>query len=131
MSKKHEYYLKKCQILIKECRASGMSVVEWCAANNLSKYKYYYWLEKIRTECYEEAIAQLQPIKATGELAISGQMQTSTFVEITPETINAIPKQANFGQPVAVVQTGNIRIEIMPNAPSSFIRQLLEAARYA
>ena len=131
MSRKHEFYLKKWQYLIKEYQASGMTVVDWCAANGVSKYQYYYWLSKIRAECYEEAVSQLPGVKPINKSGSPGWMQNGSFVEITPGTVNVAPKHANHGQPVAVVQTGSVRIEIMPNAPSSFIRQLLEAAQYA
>ena len=132
MSRKHEYYLKKWQILIKEHQASGMTVADWCTANNLSKHKYYYWLTKIRTECYETAVAQLPTTKTTNVIAVPGQFHETAFVEIIPEMANMVPKQTNhLDQPVAIIQTGSIRIEIMPNVPASFIRQLLEAVRYA
>ena len=128
MSRKHDYYFKKWQCLIKEYQTSGMTVVEWCAANGVSKHQYYYWLSKIRTECYEEAVTQLPAVKANNKTATPMQLQEGTFVEIMPETVNVVPKQTNHVQPVAVVQTGGVRIEIMPDAPASFIRHLLEAA---
>ena len=127
MSRKHDFYLKKWQCLIKECQASGMTVVGWCTANGVSKHQYYYWLSKIRAECYDEAVAQLPAVKTMNKTASPVQLQDGSFVEITPESVNVVPKQANQGQPVAVVQTGSVRIEIMPSAPASFIRQLLEA----
>jgi len=132
MSRKHDFNLKKWQCLIKECQESGMTVVDWCAANNVPKHQYYYWLAKIRTECYDEAVAQLPAVKTINKTASPMQLQDgSFFVEITPGTVNMASKQANYDQPVAVVQTGSVRIEVMANAPASFIRQLLEAVRYA
>ena len=131
MSKKHDYYVKKWQCLIKECRASGKTVVDWCAANGVTKYQYYYWLSKIRSECYEEAVAHLPSVKAINKTATPLHMQDGCFVEITPETLNEVAKESNHGQAAAVLQTGLVRIEIMPDAPASFIRHLLEASRYA
>jgi hypothetical protein len=42
--------------------------------------------------------------------------------------VNEAYRQANL--PAAGVQKDNIRIEIMPNATASFIRQLITAVRY-
>lgn len=131
MSKKHDFQLKKWQCLIKECRESGMMIKDWCTANGISKHQYYYWLAKIRSECYEEAVNQLQTAGTNSNAPDPVQVQDSSFVEIRPEIVNEISTSENPSQPVAVVQKGSIRIEIMSNAPSSFIRQLLEAVHYA
>ena len=131
MGRKHDFNLKKWQCLIKECQESEMTVVDWCAANDVSKHQYYYWLAKIRTECYESAVAQLHATKTSNKNTYPGQAHEGSFVEIMPGIVNGTPRQANDGQPAAALQTGGIRIEIMPCAPASFIRQLLEAARYA
>ena len=131
MSRKHDFNLKKWQCLIKECQDSEMTVMDWCATNNVSKHQYYYWLAKIRMECYESAVAQLQATNTSNKNARAGQAQEGSFVEIMPEIVNGAPRQSNNSQPAAALQTGGIRIEIMPSAPASFIRQLLEAARYA
>lgn len=131
MSEKHDFQLKKWQRLIKECRESGMMIKDWCTANGISKYQYYYWLAKIRSECYEEAVNQLQTAGTNSNAAVPVQVQAGSFVEIRPEIVSEIPKPVNLNQPVAVVQKGSIRIEIMSNASASFIRQLLEAVQYA
>jgi hypothetical protein len=131
MSLKQNYQLERWKYLIKECQESGMKITDWCTANDVSKHQYYYWLAKIRSECYEEAVVQLQTAKTSSSINVPVNIQGASFVEINPEIVNEIPKQANLSQPVAVVQKGSIRIEIMSNAPASFIRQLLEAARYA
>jgi hypothetical protein len=131
MSKKHDFQLRKWQYLIEECQKSGMKILDWCAANDISKHQYYYWLAKIRLECYEKAVSQLQTTKTSSNVAVPVQVQNSSFVEISPEMVSVVPKQGNLSQPVAIVQKGSIRVEIMSNAPASFIRQLLEAVRYA
>jgi hypothetical protein len=131
MSRKHNYNLKKWQCLIKECQSSGKTVVGWCAANGVPKSQYYYWLAKIREGCSEEAVAQLPTVKAINKTAGAVKLQGGSFVEIMPVAADASPVQTNYVQPVAAVQTGGVRIEIMSNAPASFIRQLLEAACHA
>lgn len=35
--------------MIRNQKASGLTVVEWCKENNVTENSYYYWLRKIRT----------------------------------------------------------------------------------
>ena len=106
-----------------------MKLGDWCSSNGVSKDQYYYWLSKVRAKYYEAAVKQLQAPELCDNTAIATGNEAGTFVEISPEMVNEAFKQARL--PVAVVQKDNIRIEIMPNASASFIRQLLTAAQYA
>jgi nickel-dependent lactate racemase len=126
MSAKQDFQIKKWQCLIKEYQESGKKLYKWCAYNSVSKYQYYYWLDKVRSKYYVTAVKQLQTPETGGNTAL--EVRTD-FVEINPEMVNEAFKQARL--PVAVVQKDNIRIEIMPNASASFIRQLLTAAQNA
>lgn len=129
MSKKHDFQIKKWKCLISECQNSGLKIKDWCAQNDISKHQYYYWLNKIRTEFYDEAVRQLPSSDSKTVSAVP--VEPASFVEISPATVNEIPKIVNDAAPVAVIQNGGMRIEIMSNASASFIRQLLEAVRYA
>jgi len=129
MSVKQEYQIKRWQCLIKEYQESGMKLKDWCSENGVSKDQYYYWLSKVRSKYYEVAVNQLQTTRAGSDVAITPEVKNGEFIEIMPEMVNEAIKQA--GLPVAVLQKDNIRIEIMPSAPASFIRQLLAAVQYA
>ena len=130
MSAKQDYQIKKWQCLIKEYQESGMKLGDWCSSNGVSKDQYYYWLSKVRTKYYDVAVKQLQaPEPGDNTAVVAVGNNDSAFVEISTEMVNEAFKQARL--PVAVVQKDNIRIEIMPNASASFIRQLLTAAQYA
>ena len=131
MSRKHDYQLRKWQRLIKERQESGMKVNDWCAANNISKSSYYYWLARIRTEFYEEAVNQLQESTVLSNTAVPVQVQTSSFVEIRPEMASEIRKHENNSESAAVIQKGSIRIEIMTKASTSLVKNLLKILRYA
>ena len=130
MSAKQDYQIKKWQCLIKEYQESGMKLGDWCSSNGVSKDKYYYWLSKVREKYYDVAVKQLQSQDsgANADIAKAGN-NGNAFVEISPDMVNEAFKQAHM--PVAIVQKDNIRIEIMPNASASFIRQLLTAVQYA
>jgi hypothetical protein len=128
MSEKQEYQLKRWQCLIKEYQESGMKLKDWCRANSVSKDQYYYWLSKIRTKYYEVAVNQLQTT-GTRSNPIPAAVKGGEFIEMMPEMVNEAIKQASL--PVAVLQKDSLRIEIMPSASASFIRQLLTAVQYA
>ena len=129
MSAKQDYQIKRWQCLIKEYQESGMKLGDWCSSNGVSKDQYYYWLSKVRAKYYDVAVNQLQAPEPGENTAVAVGNNGSAFVEISTEMVNEAFKQARL--PVAVVQKDNIRIEIMPNASASFIRQLLTAAQYA
>jgi hypothetical protein len=61
---KTEFRLKQWTKIIQTCQASGMTVVSWCAQNNVKIKSYYYWLRRLRSIACE-----------TGELSISSNEQ--------------------------------------------------------
>jgi predicted site-specific integrase-resolvase len=129
MSAKQDFQIRRWQCLIKEFKESGMKLNKWCANNGVTKDQYYYWLRKVQLKYYEVAVKQLEASELSCKTAIVSDDKASQFVEISPDTLNEAFKQASVT--VAVVQKDNIRIEIMPNASASFIRQLLTAVQYA
>ena len=129
MSKKHDFQIKKWESLINECQNSGKKIKDWCEDNCISKHQYYYWLNKIRNECYDEAVSQFPTVESV--TAASIPVPKHSFIELRPEVVGEVPKSVDITNPVAVIQNENMRIEIMSNASASFIRQLLEAVRYA
>ena len=130
MSEKHDYYINRWQRLIEKYQGSGMKLTDWCAANGVTHHQYYYWLSKVRSECYEAAVKQLQTTETNISATVPTQVQTGSFVEIKPEVVGEALDQASLNLPAAVIQKGSIRIEIMPNASASFISQLLSAVQY-
>jgi len=131
MSRKQEFLIKKWQCHIRDCQESGMKIRDWCATNGISKSAYYYWLSKLRSECYATAIKQLQPGETGGHAGVASQVYTNSFIEIGSEMVCGEPSQASLIMPAAVVQKGNLRVEIMQNASASFIRHLFTAVQYA
>ncbi len=41
--------------IIKDCRASGLKVDEYCQQHNLSRDAYYYWLRKVKAAALQQA----------------------------------------------------------------------------
>lgn len=48
---------------VKACRESGLSVAEWCAANNISKFTYYDWQRKVFDSAKDATPTQFVEIK--------------------------------------------------------------------
>ena len=48
-----QHNLKKWAAIIKECRSSGMRILEWLELNNVSKDQYYYWQRKLKETCID------------------------------------------------------------------------------
>lgn len=46
--------IRKWGAMVQECRnrPSGMSVDEWCQANNITKANYYYRFAQVRKDCF-------------------------------------------------------------------------------
>lgn len=48
-----QHNLTKWAAIIKECRSSGMRILEWLELNNVSKDQYYYWQRKLKETCID------------------------------------------------------------------------------
>ncbi len=48
-----QHNLKKWAVIIKECRSSGMKILQWFDINNISKDQYYYWQRKLKETCID------------------------------------------------------------------------------
>ena len=85
--------------VIKDCKASGLKVDEYCQQNNISRDAYYYWLRKVK----EAALLQ------------------SGFVEIP---IGKQPLESFRTQ--LVVKAGNTELCVNDSTPSELISRVLE-----
>ncbi len=121
MTEKHMYNLQCWQKRIQDRCASGMTVVEWCAANGVTKDAYYYWLSRLREESYEDAVTNL-PCAPEPQQA---------FVEITRAMPSAKGTEDNGNRiPMATVRKGSLQIDIMSHSTQDFLRNLLEAVSH-
>lgn len=76
-NKKLELWIER----IRACRSSGMTVSDWCGANNIGSKSYYYWMRKIKQEAFDSL-----PIERKSRT--SANPLTSPFAEMP------IPKPA-------------------------------------
>ena len=120
MTEKHRFLLEEWKINISERMQSGRSITEWCRENNVSKYKYYYWLRELQKESIAEAIKSLpEPV----------HKETPTFVEITKPETYSIGNRINAEgvSPSAVIRKGQLQIELFSDAASDMVKEIMRA----
>lgn len=125
MDEKRKFQLQRWKLLIEDRIKSGLLIKDWCRQNEIPESQYYYWLSRVRTECYEAAVQSLPT-----ELALT----RSSFVEIKrPDTLQSEEKQKVVvdNSPSAAISVDGIRVEIFPNASAAFMKALIEVLRYA
>ncbi len=69
-----QHNLKKWAVIIKECRSSGMKILQWLEINNISKDQYYYWQRKLKEtyiDTFERQAATFVELPVTKEVPIS------------------------------------------------------------
>ncbi len=98
---------------IRECRTSGMTVVNWCASNDINIKSYYYWLRKLKREAFE-----LLPAK-----------QNQALPAISETSFAEISQQVRKNSSVIRVSLNDIVIEIPDGADSATISDVLCAVR--
>lgn len=109
-----EYHLSQWLPIIKECKASGMTVKSWCQQNNVNEKQFYYWQGKIRNV-------------ASKSLPVTTQQ--SQFV---PLSIPATKPTYHEGFiPTMVIRVGSAAIElseqVQPELLSSVLKVLADA----
>lgn len=119
-TEKHRVQLQRWKALIQERMNSNLTIMEWCKQNNIGKDAYYYWLKQIRKEAVAEAGCSRSVIS-----------ESNAFVEIRPAASTEMSVTPTTSQPSALIRRNGLEIELFDGASPAFIRQLLEAVRYA
>ena len=117
---KREMAIPIWQERIKTCRASGMSIDLWCAANNISRKTYYRW-EKI---CVARAIQDKE--ERTAETCNEHAM-----IKIDPMTLSNNMEGSERTMPIApaelVIRCGCVSMDISPEMSVTRIAELVAA----
>ena len=78
-----QHNLKKWAAIIKECRSSGMKILQWLEINNISKDQYYYWQKKLKETCidtFERQAATFVELPVTKEVTASTELTVTHTV---------------------------------------------------
>lgn len=60
-----QYRIQTWINIFADCKQSGMTVQQYCDANQLSRDSYYYWYKKIRAMTLKQAAPSIVPIGTT------------------------------------------------------------------
>ena len=111
--------------VIRQCRASGLTNQAWCEQNQISLKSYYYWIAKIRRLALEEPPRKRNDIHSQPDRnTILLPEASSGFTEVSlPD------KQAPHSSLAAVLQPGDMRIEIFEDTSSESLAKILKAVQ--
>lgn len=104
-----QHNLKKWAAIIKECRSSGMKILQWLEINNISKDKYYYWQRKLKETCIDTLERQAATFV---ELPVTKEALASTELTVTHTICENKNDDYSFKDNtiVAVIKTNGINI---------------------
>ena len=113
-----QYRIRKWINLFADRKQSGMTVQQYCDANQLSRDSYYYWHKKIRAMTLKQMSPSIVPIGTTP-------------VETEPEPVpTAMATQSNtFSLATLSLRVGDILVEINEATPDSLLRRTIRILR--
>lgn len=118
LTPKRQVNEEKWLSLIRECRSSGLTVIDWCNQNGVSIKGYYYWIAKFRKRALEDLPRMTK------------HQSLATNIELTEVPLPAKPISeilpADTATP-ALVRCGNVTIEVNNSASPELIDSIIKA----
>lgn len=108
-----QHNLKKWAAIIKECRSSGMKILQWLEINNISKDQYYYWQKKLKETCIDTFERQAATFV---ELPVTKEVPTSTELTVTHTVCKNDDSYFKDNMIAAVIKTNRVTFEITNTA---------------
>ena len=81
--------------LIRESKASGMKISEWCVSNQISIRKYYYWHKKVMHSTYTLAVENGYLPDINNEGPADKSLATPDFAELSVPNDCNVPGRVN------------------------------------
>lgn len=104
-----QHNLKKWAAIIKECRSSGMKILQWLEINNISKDQYYYWQKKLKETCIDTFERQAATFV---ELPVTKEVPASTELTVTHTVCKNDDSYFKDNMIAAVIKTNRVTFEI-------------------
>ena len=108
-----QHNLKKWAAIIKECRSSGMKILQWFEINNISKDQYYYWQKKLKETCIDTFERQAATFV---ELPVTKEVPASTELTVTHTVCKNDDSYFKDNMIAAVIKTNRVTFEITNTA---------------
>ena len=123
----HQANLNEWSKHLADQKSSGLSVMEWCKLNNLSKYQYFYWKRQLKEEAFEQVLPEIVPLAMPSAPATSQIIPTTS--EVAQKNCTSCASfTPNFNARIFI---NGISIEIDSSASEAFIYSLIKAVRHA
>ena len=94
--------------IIKDCRASGLKVDDYCSHHNLSRDAYYYWLRKVK----------------------EAALQQAGFIELPASKYNPKPGVPGFTSEM-IIRVGETDLLVNQSTPTDLISRVLGIMSHA
>ena len=104
-----QHNLKKWAAIIKECRSSGMKILQWLEINNISKDQYYYWQKKLKETCIDTFERQAATF-------VTKEVPASTELTVTHTVCKNDDSYFKDNMIAAVIKTNRVTFEITNTA---------------
>ena len=101
---KKEVQLKKWAEMVQRRNESGLTVVQWCADNNINIKTYYYRLKKVRE-------------------AMCSEIETHDIVPVTPQN-----ESGKHSEQIEL-SVGDVKISLPDNFSSDTLRRIIEVLK--
>ena len=125
---KHAARLEDWKHQITECRASGLTVKEWCAQNGCNTSTYYRWERELFRRIKKPAPEETSLIVGTKAMQETSK-QELVEVPVSEEAAPAIEEPAF--RPVAMVRVGGMELSLTNAIAPELVRHLKELLAYA
>lgn len=112
----HNHKIQLWSSRIRECRASNLTVADWCSEHDISIKSYYYWMRIIKAEAFDAL-----PVER--KTKVLSKKQTSPFAEVI------IPEKSPTDTCAIRVRIPGFVLEIQNGAVAETIELTLRAAK--
>ena len=146
----HQANLAKWTAIFQEQKASGLTVKDWCAQNNVSHHAYYYWKRLAKEAYMESVLPEIVPIAMGNPLSLPatddsslpdtpqlpvGSHNSDSLRDLynscnSPDTHDTKVSVSTPSENVTLSVNG-IQINIDTSASDDLIFRVLKAVRYA
>lgn len=135
----HQARLRSWAESFRDQKESGLTVMEWCSQNGVSKDAYFYWKRRLRDEYVESRLPEIVKIPLASETRdcaspkSSCTSRTSDTTDTTRAPVAAVSMPAqtcnNAGSLLMHIQ--DISLEINEDTPAALITNIIKAVRDA
>jgi hypothetical protein len=109
---------------IRECRASGITVVDWCRQNGFSQKTYYYWMRKVKRELVD-ALPEHRKCRASSINPMEKSIPPPNGWAICEVMDEKTSYEKKFGESVTV-EIGKCRIDVTNESNVELLGKVLK-----